>query len=129
MTQLSLIGIGTGNPDHLTGAARRAIASADLFLIPRKADKSDLADLRTQIIDTVRADAHVAPFDMPVRDDSVLVGLGPISDDQPTELRAELYRDLDDVTAYRFTMRRSDGEWTLAEAPEVVDPEGLVADP
>ena len=71
MIQLSLIGIGTGNPDHLTGEARRAIASADLFLIPRKADKSDLADLRTQIIDTVRDDARVAPFDMPVRDDSL----------------------------------------------------------
>ena len=67
--------------------------------------------------------------DMPVRDGSVLVGLGPISDDQPTELRAELYRDLDDITAYRFTLRRSGGVWELAEAPEVVDPEGLVADP
>ena len=71
MIQLSLIGIGTGNPDHLTGEARAAIAAADLFLIPRKAEKSDLADLRTQIIDTVRDDAIVAPFDMPVRDDAL----------------------------------------------------------
>ena len=72
MTQLFLIGIGTGNPDHLTGEARRAIAEADLFLIPHKgADKSDLADLRTRIIDSVRTDAQVAPFDMPVRDESL----------------------------------------------------------
>ncbi|MEL6450707.1 MAG: precorrin-6A synthase (deacetylating) [Pseudomonadota bacterium] len=69
MIQLSLIGIGTGNPDHLTGEARRAMAEADLFLVPHKgAGKSDLADLRTQIIDSVRDDAQVALFDMPVRD-------------------------------------------------------------
>ena len=68
MTQLFLIGIGTGNPDHLTGEARRVMAEADLFLVPHKgAGKSDLADLRTQIIDDVRSDAPVALFDMPVR--------------------------------------------------------------
>lgn len=69
---LHLIGIGTGNPDHLTGQARRAIAEADLFLVPHKPGKSDLADLRTQIIDTIRDDAQIALFDMPVRDDSLL---------------------------------------------------------
>lgn len=72
MIQLFLIGIGTGNPDHLTGAARRAIAEADLFLIPHKGTgKSDLADLRTQIIEDVRSDARIAPFDMPKRDDAL----------------------------------------------------------
>ncbi|WP_299611237.1 precorrin-6A synthase (deacetylating) [uncultured Tateyamaria sp.] len=72
MTQLFLIGIGTGNPEHLTGEARRAMAQADLFLVPHKGDgKSDLADLRTQIIAEVRSDAPVALFDMPVRDDSL----------------------------------------------------------
>lgn len=69
---LFLIGIGTGNPDHLTGEARRAIAEADLFLIPHKgAGKSDLADLRTQIIADIRSDARIVPFDMPVRDDAL----------------------------------------------------------
>ena len=72
MIDLHLIGIGTGNPDHLTGEARRAIAQADLFLVPHKGDgKSDLADLRTGIIQTVRTDATVAVFDMPVRDDTL----------------------------------------------------------
>lgn len=72
MTQLFLIGIGTGNPEHLTGEARRVMAEADLFLVPHKgAGKSDLADLRTQIIADVRSDALVALFDMPVRDDSL----------------------------------------------------------
>ena len=69
MVHLSLIGIGTGNPDHLTGAANRAIADADLFLIPQKgAGKGDLADLRNQIIAGIRSDARIAAFDMPVRD-------------------------------------------------------------
>ena len=54
MQQLFLIGIGTGNPDHVTGEARRVMAAADLILIPRKgADKADLADLRRQIVDAV----------------------------------------------------------------------------
>ncbi|MEL7092605.1 MAG: precorrin-6A synthase (deacetylating) [Pseudomonadota bacterium] len=71
MTALNLIGIGTGNPDHLTGEARRAIAEADLFLVPRKAGKSDLADLRTHIIGDVRSDAPIAWFDMPERDEAL----------------------------------------------------------
>ena len=69
MIDLHLIGIGTGNPDHLTGEARRAIAEADLFLVPHKPGKSDLADLRTQIIAEVRDNAPIAQFDMPVRDE------------------------------------------------------------
>jgi len=71
MTQLFLIGIGTGNPEHLTGEARRVMAEADLFLVPHKPGKSDLADLRTTIINSVRDDARVALFEMPVRDDSL----------------------------------------------------------
>jgi precorrin-6A synthase len=69
MINLFLIGIGTGNPKHLTVEGRLAIAEADLFLIPHKGkDKSDLADLRTQIIADIRSDANIVSFDMPVRD-------------------------------------------------------------
>ncbi|MEP2028162.1 MAG: precorrin-6A synthase (deacetylating) [Paracoccaceae bacterium] len=70
MTTLSLIGIGTGNPDHLTGQAKRAIAEADLILIPHKGrDKSDLADLRQCIVAKIRpTDDATALFRMPVRD-------------------------------------------------------------
>ena len=47
MITLFLIGIGTGNPDHLTGQAITALNAADLILIPRKGEaKSDLADVR-----------------------------------------------------------------------------------
>ncbi|MGV6849269.1 MAG: precorrin-6A synthase (deacetylating) [Marinibacterium sp.] len=71
MAELWLIGIGTGNPDHVTGEARQAIRAADLILLPEKgAGKADLADLRRQIVDQVAAgDAPpVAAFAMPERD-------------------------------------------------------------
>ena len=73
MATLSLIGIGTGNPDHLTGQARRAIAQADLILIPHKGSgKSDLADLRQRIVADIRPlDGAVALFDMPERSSTI----------------------------------------------------------
>lgn len=68
MTHIHLIGIGTGNPRHLTREAEDAITAADLILIPRKgAGKSDLADLRTTIVAALRDPAPVAYFDMPTR--------------------------------------------------------------
>lgn len=36
MIHLSLIGIGTGNTEHVTLAAVRALNQADLILLPRK---------------------------------------------------------------------------------------------
>lgn len=71
MRELTLIGIGTGNPDHLTFEGARAIQQAEMILIPRKGDqKSDLADLRRQIIEKVAPDsaAKIIEFDLPVRD-------------------------------------------------------------
>ena len=71
MTTLSLIGIGTGNPDHVTGQAITALNAADLILIPRKGEaKSDLADLRRQILSQVlTAPVPVAGYDVPGRAD------------------------------------------------------------
>ncbi|WP_431298270.1 precorrin-6A synthase (deacetylating) [Tabrizicola sp. BL-A-41-H6] len=71
MTTLSLIGIGTGNPDHLTAQAVKALNRADLILLPRKGDdKSDLADLRRQIVAAVvTAPVTVAEYDVPKRAD------------------------------------------------------------
>lgn len=67
--ELHLVGIGTGNPDHLTLAAIEALNRADLILLPRKGeDKADLADLRREICARVlRTDAQVLEFDLPVR--------------------------------------------------------------
>lgn len=70
MQELLLIGIGTGNPDHITLEGIAAMRSADAVLIPRKGDdKSDLADLRRQICAAHLEDmGHVVEFDLPVRD-------------------------------------------------------------
>jgi precorrin-6A synthase len=69
MTTLHLVGIGTGNPDHLTAQAVRALNAADLILIPHKGDaKSDLADLRRAIVaQVVTAPVQVAEYDVPTR--------------------------------------------------------------
>lgn len=70
MHELTLIGIGTGNPDHLTFQGAAAIRDADLILIPRKgSDKSDLADLRLTICDRVLGDKRpkIIEFDLPKR--------------------------------------------------------------
>lgn len=72
MTELWLIGIGTGNPDHLTLEARQALRDAALVLLPRKGpDKADLAGLRLAILTACGSPAPVAEFDMPVRDEAL----------------------------------------------------------
>lgn len=72
MTELWLIGIGTGNPAHVTLEARAAIRAAALVMVPRKGpDKSDLAELRHRILEESGCTAPVAEFDMPVRDESL----------------------------------------------------------
>ncbi|MEX0319348.1 MAG: precorrin-6A synthase (deacetylating) [Ruegeria sp.] len=69
MYELNLIGIGTGNPDHVTFQGAQAIRAADLILIPRKGEnKADLAGLREEIIAQVTETApQIAYFDIPRR--------------------------------------------------------------
>ncbi|GAB2815147.1 precorrin-6A synthase (deacetylating) [Comamonas piscis] len=67
---LSLIGIGTGNPDHLTRQAIAAMNAADLLLLPHKGDdKAALAALRLSLCDAVlqQPAPQTAGFDMPER--------------------------------------------------------------
>ena len=69
MLELLLIGIGTGNPEHLTREAERAIASADLVLLPHKEDnKAELAQVRLALLAQLQVPANrSAHFDMPLR--------------------------------------------------------------
>lgn len=74
MVALTLIGIGTGNPDHLTRQAVAAMNAADLILLPHKGeDKAELAALRQSLCDAVltatppQPGPRIAGFDMPVR--------------------------------------------------------------
>lgn len=71
MIDLHLIGIGTGNPDHLTAQAVAAMNQADLILLPRKGQaKSDLIDLRREICAQVlTGPTRIVEFDLPVRGD------------------------------------------------------------
>lgn len=71
---LTLIGIGTGNPEHLTLEAIRAMNAQDLILIPDKgAGKDDLAGLRRAICAEVLSnpDTRIAEFELPVRDPTI----------------------------------------------------------
>jgi precorrin-6A synthase len=81
MITLSLIGIGTGNPDHLTTEAVAALNGADLILLPRKGeDKADLADLRRLILSRIlTAPVPVAEYDVPTRADQADY-LGAVND-------------------------------------------------
>lgn len=74
MFTLTLIGIGSGNPDHLTRQAMRAMNAADLILIPHKGEgKADLADLRRAIVAEVVTNpaTRIATFDLPSRDEAI----------------------------------------------------------
>jgi precorrin-6A synthase len=68
-----IVGIGAGNPDHITVQAVNALNKANVFFVPSKgAEKSDLAALRRQIIERFVEGTHyrVVGFDNPVRDSS-----------------------------------------------------------
>lgn len=72
MIELCLVGIGTGNPAHVTMQAITKLQSTDIIIVPRKGEmKSDLADLRHHICETLLGDNSppLFEFDLPVRDD------------------------------------------------------------
>ena len=72
MTELWLVGIGTGNPGHVTQEGIEALRAASAVLLPRKGSgKEDLAHLRQEILRRAGAEARVLPFDMPVRDETL----------------------------------------------------------
>ncbi|QNP48427.1 precorrin-6A synthase (deacetylating) [Diaphorobacter aerolatus] len=69
MREICLIGIGTGNPEHITLEAERAIRQADLVLLPHKEDgKAELAHVRITLLQRLGVGPErIAHFDMPVR--------------------------------------------------------------
>ena len=74
MIDLILVGIGTGNPQHLTLQGGAALNGVDLILIPEKgAGKEDLADLRRSICAAVvtNPSVRIVGFALPVRDAGV----------------------------------------------------------
>jgi precorrin-6A synthase len=74
MTELFLVGIGTGNPEHLTLQAIRVLNGVDLILVPHKgAGKADLAELRRAICADVITNpaTQIVEFELPVRDPAI----------------------------------------------------------
>ncbi|MER8482292.1 precorrin-6A synthase (deacetylating) [Mesorhizobium sp. M1322] len=70
MRKLLVIGIGAGNPDHMTVQAIDGLNRADVLFIPDKgAKKNDLAELRRQICDrfVTNPNSRRVEFDVPVR--------------------------------------------------------------
>ncbi len=69
MKTLRFVGIGTGNPDHITWEGVAAIKSSECILIPRKGQtKDDLAEIRRGLVRRIDPDAVVLEYDMPDRD-------------------------------------------------------------
>lgn len=73
MRKIFVIGIGVGDPDHLTMQAIKALNQVDVFFIPDKgAEKAALRDLRVAICDRYieSDDYRTVEFDVPQRDAS-----------------------------------------------------------
>lgn len=71
MLKLLVVGIGAGNPEHITVQAINALNRADVLFVPLKGEsKADLAELRREIIAryvTVPS-TRIVEFELPVRD-------------------------------------------------------------
>jgi precorrin-6A synthase len=73
MRKIFVIGIGVGDPDHLTMQAVKALNQVDVFFIPDKgAEKAALRDLRVAICERFIEDRNyrTIAFDVPQRDAS-----------------------------------------------------------
>ena len=70
MKTLLVVGIGTGNPEHITVQAIKALNRADVLFIPDKGEaKAELADLRREIIAryVTRPDSRSVSYAVPLR--------------------------------------------------------------
>lgn len=80
---LLVVGIGSGNPEHLTVQAINALNRADLLFIPDKgAGKADLADLRRDIVQRYVANGQTKTLDyaVPKRDLANMDYAGSVGD-------------------------------------------------
>ena len=95
MLTLRVIGIGSGDPDHMTIEAIEALNGADIVLLPRKgAEKTDLAELRRDVCRRFLSNktTRIVEFDLPKRDTGASSYLSSVDDWH--EAIAATYRDL-----------------------------------
>ena len=70
MKTILIVGIGTGNPEHMTVQAINALNRADVLFIPTKGEaKAQLAAVRRDIVSryVTRPDSRLVEFAVPVR--------------------------------------------------------------
>ena len=70
MRRIFVIGIGVGDPDHMTIQAIKALDQVDVFFIPDKgAEKAALRELRTAILERFieKADYRIVDVEIPAR--------------------------------------------------------------
>ncbi|MGH6864956.1 MAG: precorrin-6A synthase (deacetylating) [Methyloceanibacter sp.] len=93
-----IIGIGAGNPEHVTVQAVNALNRADVFFIPNKgAEKTELARLRYEIVERFAGDRtyRLVDFDTLVRDSARSTYLDGVDDwhDATATLYGRLLRE------------------------------------
>ena len=95
MRKLLVIGIGAGNPDHMTVQAISGLNRAEVLFIPDKgARKNDLAELRREICDrfVTNPKSRRVEFDVPVRAEAAPSYRATVDDWH--EVIAEIYEGL-----------------------------------
>ena len=95
MITIRVIGIGAGNPEHMTMQAIGALNRCDVVLVPRKGDeKAELAELRREICRRFLTSpaSRIVEFDLPKRDAGSKEYLDTVDDWH--DAIAETYRDL-----------------------------------
>lgn len=112
-------------PVYLVGLHREISLQVQVELVSRFEARG--YDLR--FLDGAEEALDEAEPNVPVRDGGLLVGLGPIPEGRRVDVRAEVYRSLADLDAYRFSLARWGGVWSLVEEPTPVEAEGFVATP
>ncbi|HXV30233.1 MAG TPA: precorrin-6A synthase (deacetylating) [Sinorhizobium sp.] len=83
MRHILIIGIGAGNPEHMTVQAINALNRADVLFIPTKgAKKAELAEVRRDICGryVTRSDSRTVEFAVPVRQTEGLSYTGSVDD-------------------------------------------------
>jgi precorrin-6A synthase len=125
--RLLVIGIGAGDPDHLTLQAAKAIAAADVFFIIDKGEvKHDLVRLRLDLIERhARAPYRIAEARDPDRDRAAAAYAEAVEDWRSRRARAceALIRDeLDDGQTGAFLVWGDPGVYdsTLAIVEEIL---------
>ena len=112
-------------PVYIVGLNREIGLQVQVELVSRFEERG--YDLR--FLDSADEALDDAEPGLPVRGGALLIGLGPVPEGRRVDVRAEVYRRSSDLDAYRFSLARWGGVWSLVEEPTPVEPEGFVAAP